>query len=228
MQIKVLDSGYVEYQGHFGTDQDIPRIARVSTGSENKGEAADKKLLNYLYRNSHSSPFEFCNITYKLKLPLFVRDQIVRHRTGKYNIHSFRYAEPEEEFYLPIEFRRQAVKNHQSSEGTFSDSENNDIFVILQTQAIQQYRDYKRLIDMGVAREMARMILGTNCYTYVFMQMDCSNLMKFFRLRLSDHAQQEVREYAAAMYEIFKSKFPWCAECYEKYSLEIKDNSKIE
>lgn len=235
-EINVLDHGKVIYYNHLGEDADIPRIARVSTGSLNKGETQDRKLLNYLYRNSHSSPFEFCSITYKLDLPLFVRDQIVRHRTGKYNIHSFRYSQPEEKFYVPKEWRRQAVKNHQDSiqEKNFNphiltfDSVGHAMEAnatnFVADFSKQSYELYQQLLDKGVARELARMVLGTNIYTSMYIQMDLNNLMKFFRLRLHSHAQYEVRIYAAAMFEIFAELFPWCAECYNKYTIEIIEN----
>lgn len=228
-EIKCLDLGSVSYYDHLGSDSDIPRIARVSTGSENKGDEQDKKLLGYLYRNMHSSPFEFCNITYKLKCPLFVRDQIVRHRTMKFNIHSFRYSEPDEEFYVPAKWRKQDIKNRQAStpDSNFDFVEFNDV-KLTQNDALEQhnqksYELYKSLIKSGVAREMARMVLGTNIYTAMYINVDLNNLMKFFRLRLHEHAQFEVREYAKAMFTIFEQLYPMCAEVYKKYKMEIKE-----
>jgi len=233
-KINILDEiGAVYYDGHYGCDSDIPRIARVSTGSLNKGEEQDKKLLSYLYRNNHSSPFEFCSITFKLDLPLFVRDQVVRHRCGKYNIHSFRYSQPEEKFYVPKEWRKQADKNHQdsiqqtgfnphiiTSDGTGHMWEADATNFIKDTSK-QSYELYEELLKAGIAREMARMVLGTNIYTSMYMQMDLNNLMKFFRLRIHPHAQYEVRVYAEAMFSIFEQLFPHCAECYKKYKMII-------
>jgi thymidylate synthase (FAD) len=232
-KINVLDDiGAVYYDGHYGCDADIPRIARVSTGSLNKGEEQDKKLLGYLYRNMHSSPFEFCSITYKLDLPLFVRDQVVRHRCGRYNIHSFRYSAPEEKFYVPKEWREQASKNHQDSikkEGWNPEVESiqyGELHSLLASGVLNlhcndSYRLYQELLKSGIAREMARMVLGTNIYTSMYMQMDLNNLMKFFRLRIHPHAQYEVRVYAEAMFNIFEQLFPQCAECYKKYKMVI-------
>ncbi len=184
---------------------------------------------DYSFICGNSSPFEFCNITYKLKLPLFVRDQIVRHRTMKFNIHSFRYSEPDEEFYIPEVWRKQDVKNRQGSiEDTNFDSVKVDGYFYTPTEALQRhnqlsYETYQGLIKSGVARELARMVLGTNIYTAMYINVDLNNLMKFFRLRLHEHAQYEVREYAKAMFEIFKQVYPWCAEIYSKYKMEIKE-----
>lgn len=232
-EISVLDKGFCKYISHHGDDAMIPRIARVSTGSENKGDEQDKKLLNYLYKNFHSSPFEFANITYLLKLPLFARDQIVRHRTAKVNIMSLRYQEAKDEFYIPSIWRRQDTKSRQSSiiDDTFEprleyageEYTNENVADGLNEFSNDSYAVYNSLVKSGVAKEMARVVLGTNLYTYMYIQFDLNNLIKFFRLRIHSHAQYEVRCYAEAMFEIFQELFPWCAECYDKYKMQIKE-----
>lgn len=240
-EIPILDKGFVKYIGHFGDDALIPRIARVSTGSENKGEAQDKKLLHYLYKNLHSSPLEFANITYLIKCPLFVRDQIVRHRMLKVNILSLRYQEATDEFYIPEEWRKQDTKNRQNSIG--GENWNPVIYPAEETVDIEartiynspdvtanevfegltknEYATYQKLVDAGIAKEMARMVLGTNLYTYMYIQGDLNNLTKFFRLRCHEHCQFETRKFAEGMYEIFKELYPWTAECYEKYKFGV-------
>lgn len=222
-KILCLDKGFVQYAGHYGNDFLIISTARVSTGSKNKGDEQDKKLLKYLYKNNHSSPFEFCNITFLLKCPLFVRDQFVRHRTGKFNIMSLRYQEVNGDFYIPDKWRAQDLKNRQNS--LFVDSFNNisheELNSILIKECESIYNVYKKMIELGVAKEMARMILPTNLYTMMYIQMDLNNLMKFFKLRCHKHAQYESRIYAWAMYDIFLLLFPWCENIFREYNSEL-------
>jgi thymidylate synthase (FAD) len=226
--ISVLDKGFVQYKGHYGNDALIPSIARVSTGSQNKGDEQDKKLLKYLYKNSHSSPFEFCNITYLFKCPLFVRDQIIRHRTASVNCLSQRYQEVTDDFYIPDDWRKQDTKNRQGSlkVDKFENLTHGDISNSLEKQCEQIYKGYKSLLKLGVAKEMARMMLPTNTYTLMYFQMDLNNLMKFFKLRCHPHAQYETRLYAWAMYDIFEILFPWCSEIFKEQNKELWGNSE--
>src|SRR5687768_8297385 len=85
--------GYVRYIDHLGADERVVEAARVSYGSPSKGPEQDKKLLNYLLRNRHTSPFEQCSITYNIKFPIFLMRQFVRHRTFRLNEWSGRYSE---------------------------------------------------------------------------------------------------------------------------------------
>jgi thymidylate synthase (FAD) len=222
-KIKCLDKGHVQCQGYYGTDSLIASTARVSTGSSNKGDEQDKKLLKYLYKNHHSSPFEFCNITFLLKCPLFVRDQFVRHRTGKFNIMSLRYQEVEDEFYIPEKWRAQDTKNRQNSLSvdSFNDTSHEELSLILNNQCQSVYTCYKKMIDLGIAKEMARMILPTNLYTMMYIQMDLNNLMKFFKLRCHPHAQYESRMYAWTMYDIFLILFPRCENIFQECNPEL-------
>jgi len=113
--IPCLDHGFVRLIDYLGTEQRIVEAARVSYKSPSKGDDADKKLIAYLYKNRHTSPFEQCNITYNIKLPLFVQGQLVRHRTQRLNQMSARYTEMPDEFYIPSEWRPQDTKNKQGS-----------------------------------------------------------------------------------------------------------------
>jgi thymidylate synthase (FAD) len=225
--IKVLDKGYVEYIDHYGSDQRIVEAARVSYSGHSKGEEKDKKLLFYLYKNKHSSPFEQCKITFKIKMPLFVAGQFVRHRMQNLNFQSYRYTKPQEEFYIPTEWRRQDTKNKQSSQKEtnfdplFFDTDTmRDKYAseILEAFCERSYRIYNQMIDNGIAREMARMILPQNLYTTCYSCWDLSNLLKFIYLRDESHAQYEIQEYARAMKAIVAENFPWTMEAYEKFS----------
>lgn len=217
---KVLDKGYVEYIDHYGSDQRIVESARVSYNGHSKGEEKDKKLLFYLYKNHHSSPLEQCKITFKIKMPLFIAAQFNRHRMQNLNYQSFRYTKPDNDFYIPSEWRKQDTKNKQSS---VSDSDfNNQIAEpfssLLESHCENSFHLYNRMIESGVSREMARMVLPQNLYTSCYSCWDLNNLLKFFRLRDDSHAQYEIQQYAKSMKKITAEKFPWTMEAYEKFA----------
>lgn len=220
--IPVLDYGYVRYVDHLGSDQRICEAARISYLSASKGDEKDKKLLFYLYKSSHSSPFEQCNITFNIKLPLFVQGQMVRHRMQRLNQVSARYTEMKDEFYNPFKWRIQDTKNKQ---GSLNTEELDDQWLSKKVEAFcdDSYQQYKSLLDAGVAREMARMVLPQNLYTEIYSNWDLNNLMKFFKLRMDSHAQWEIQQYANGMFEIFEKIYPWCAEAYKTYTWELKE-----
>src|SRR5689334_22691832 len=114
-KIVVLDHGFVRYIDHMGTDQRIVEAARISYKSPSKGEEADRKLIGYLWKNRHLSPFEMCKITFNIKMPIFVMRQFVRHRMQNLNEVSARYTELPAEFYIPKRWRKQDTKNKQGS-----------------------------------------------------------------------------------------------------------------
>jgi thymidylate synthase (FAD) len=228
-KIQVLDLGYVRLVDFYGNDQRIVEAARVSYDSSSKGEEQDKKLLQYLYKNFHTSPFEQVAITYEIKLPLFVQAQLKRNRTQRLNEQSYRYTEPEEHFYIPNEWRRQDTKNKQGScvEAGWDPIIANDklVSVALQEHCDKAYDLYIAMLDAGIAREMARMVLPQNLYTKIYTNWDLNNLTKFFTLRLDAHAQLEIQEYAKAMYTFAKQLFPWTIEAFDKYKLAHAEQS---
>lgn len=241
-EIPVLDKGYVRYVDHMGSDLRIVEAARVSYKSPSKGEVEDKKLLHYLYKNRHTSPFEQCEICFNIKLPLFVQGQFVRHRTQNLNQMSARYTEMPDEFYIPKNWRSQDKKNKQGSidssgwnpiideEEEVSPGGRNTYKISytatseLERICEESYRVYQNMINVGVAKEMARMHLPQNLYTEIYTKFDIHNLMHFFTLRLDPHAQWEIREYAQAMYNIFAELFPWCAEAHKKYKFVLQED----
>src|SRR5438093_1688934 len=113
--INVLDHGFVRYVDHLGSDMRVVESARLSYKSPSKGEEADKKLLFYLWKNRHTSPFEMIKVTLNIKLPIFVMRQYVRHRMQNLNEVSARYTELPNEFYVPTKWRKQDTKNKQGS-----------------------------------------------------------------------------------------------------------------
>lgn len=219
-KIDIFDKGHVIYIHSLGTDQTIVDSARVSYQSPSKGPEADKKLLGYLYKNKHMSPFEQVNVSFVIKMPIFCMRQFVRHRTFRLNEMSARYTEMWDDMYIPKTWRKQDTKNKQGSLET-TELDNKSISNAVTEFYSRSYTLYQDLLNQGVAKEMARFVLPVANYTEIQVNIDIRNLMHFFGLRLDAHAQYEMRVIAQAMYDIFKELYPWCAEAYEKYKFEV-------
>lgn len=225
-EIKVLDHGYVRYVDHMGSDERIVEAARVSFKSPLKGEEADRSLLEYLYKNKHTSPFEMVKLTLNVKLPIFIMRQYVRHRMQNLNEVSARYSQLPPEFYIPSVWRKQDVKNKQSSVES-KELNHEDHTNGLSSFCNAAYGEYERMLSYGVAREMARMILPINIYTEVYSTWDLKNLLHFIGLRDDAHAQAEIQEYGRAIKEICTDLFPWSMAAYEKYKWGIIRNDIV-
>lgn len=213
---KVLDHGFVRYIDHMGTDERIVEAARISYKSPSKGPEQDKKLLHYLYKHKHTSPFEMCKITLNIKMPIFVMRQYVRHRMQNLNEVSARYTELPNEFYLPEKWRVQDVKNKQGSVSS-KELDHEQLRVSCAATCQIAYNTYEDMLKAGVAREMARMVLPINIYTEIYACWDLKNLLHFIKLRDDSHAQYEIQEYGKAIKEICRELFPWTIEAYETF-----------
>lgn len=213
--------GFVELIDVFGSDARIVAAARLSYDGENKGEEQDKKLLFYLYKNRHTSPFEQVSATFRIKMPVFVMRQFVRHRTFRLNEFSARYTELPDEYFLPKVWRAQATDNKQGSVGEVSHGEE------LTRAAEEVYKiattNYEFLLKRGVAKELARVIIPVAVYTKIVVNIDMHNLIHFFKLRLHPHAQQEIRDVAQAMFDLVMPKFPWVKQAYQKFNWKLDE-----
>lgn len=219
-RVPVLDKGWIELQDMMGDDRAIVNAARVSFLGESKGDERDKKLLFYLLRHRHTSPFEQVEFKFRVRAPLVTWWQWVRHRTWSMNAQSGRYTPFEEgDFYVPDTWRLQAADNKQASEGELSGPKADELTEKLEAHFRQGFALYKEALEAGVAREMARLFLpGFAVYYTWVVKVDAHNLMHFLRLRMAPDAQYEIRAYAWAIYEhFFKAALPWTAEAFERY-----------
>lgn len=226
--MKVLDHGFVELvdsmpaavsapDADWGPgDQRIVDAARISTQSTGDRER-DKKLLRYLYNNRHTSPFEKVRFEFHVKLPIFVARQWIRHRTGSFNEQSARYSQLDREFYVPELTRMQAQSssNKQASGITLSFDLADRARMEIGEASEAAYTVYENLLGLGLARELARMVLPVNFYTQWFWTVDLHNLMHFLRLRLHSHAQYEIRVYAEAIVELVRPIAPCALGAFE-------------
>lgn len=225
MKIDCLPPGYIELQDVMGNDLAIVNAARVSYLGHSKGEEADKKLLFYLMKNRHTSPFEMCEMKFVVYCPLFVARQWMRHRTWSYNEVSRRYTDESIEFYFPNEWRGQSTNNKQASNDEKIEYlnykySNGDVWwqppVNSQVEFLvhEAMKLYNVMIDTGIAREQARMVLPQNMMTTFVAKADLHNILHFCQLRSHEHAQYEIRVYSDAILEMIKEKFPWTYEAY--------------
>lgn len=167
----------------------------------------------------NTSPFEQVNISFQIRMPIFIMRQFVRHRTFRLNEVSARYTELDLGFYTPEKWRTQDTKNKQSStDFKFKDEDFRQAHFTdwLETSYKESFKTYKRLLDNGVAREMARMVLPVGALTEIRVNIDLSNLIKYFMLRDDSHAQYEIQEISRAMKTITTECYPWVMEMYEE------------
>ncbi len=225
-----LDHGCVELIDKLGDDYRILQSARVSTGGvAAKGDKEDRGLIRYLYKNSHSTPFEQVVFTFYCKIPNFVATHLLRHRTFSFNMISQRYSRVNEEYYIPKEWRVQGITNHQGSGEILEDPDNN-INGIYNLSINDNIDVYNQMLGLGVAKEMARMILPSSMYTELYFTVDLRNLLHFLELRLHDHAQYETREFAKGISRILheQTDLVWTMEIFDEMtSLNYKLQEKL-
>lgn len=226
-RVAVLDKGWIELQDIMGDDLAIVNAARVSFLGESKGNKQDKKLLFYLLKHHHTSPFEQVEFKFRVRAPLIVWWQWVRHRTWNFNAQSGRYTPfQDQDFYVPgfDEWRLQSAYNKQGSDGSKNDEQGELLSYNLANHYNRSFQFYKKAIESGVAKEQARLFLpGFSVYYTWVCKVDAHNLMHFLKLRMAPDAQYEIRVYAQAIYNhFFKTILPWTAEAFEKFILNFE------
>ena len=211
--IHLLDKGFIRLVDFMGSDNRVVSSARVSFGGTSKGEERDKGLIKYLLEHRHHTPFEHCYFQFHVCCPIYVARQWMRHRWGSFNEISARYTQVKDEFYVPQEFRGQDIKNRQGS--VAADLDNEKLHKIYEDAINASLDAYNKLIEAGVAREMARGVLPVCQYTQFYWSVNARSLLNFLQLRQDGHAQYEIRVYADAIAQIFKEKLPWSWEAFE-------------
>ena len=239
--MKIHKHGFVKLLEVMGNDEEVENAARISYGEGTRKVSQTRNLIRYLMRHKHTSPFEMCEVKFHLKLPIFVMRQIVRHRTANINEYSGRYSIMSDEFYLHAEkdVHEQSKQNNQGR-GTELDEDNKQLVLgrmyDVNEHAKGCYRQISQPNDLdgfyegfkGIARELARTVLPVSNYTECIWKIDLNNFFHFAKLRMDAHAQKEIQDYASAMYELVKPKFPICCEAFEDYVLNSKTFSAKE
>ena len=230
-QIPVLDHGFLALVDYMGSDSSIVQAARVSYGSGTKSVHDDAGLIRYLLRHDHTTPFEMVELKFIARMPIFVARQWVRHRTASINEYSARYSIVKDDYYLPsIEMMQgQSTSNKQGrEEGNLSKGMREDFIGKIKEKSDDAYKLYMEMINAGVARELARMVLPVNFYTEWYWKSNLHNTFHFLALRLDPHAQWETRQYAVAVENIVKSVAPRAYSAFDDFMLSSVKLSKKE
>jgi len=230
--------GKVEYVSHMGSDVSVVNSARVSFGKEVfEVSDKDKKLINYLIKHRHTSTLEHCTVTFRVKVPLYIRSQHHRHRTWSYNEISRRYTDFNLEFYEPEAFRTQHKSNRQASNAeelidpevgdyTYNDGfifkcvpcEDEDMHCLVEAYHKMSLNIFNMMIDKGVCREQARGVLPQNLYTEYYATASLLNILKFISLRIHEGAQWEIQQLAKGMLDIVSDLYPITVEAFKNHN----------
>jgi thymidylate synthase (FAD) len=226
--IAVLDHGYVSAVEHWGSDERIIEAARMSTnkgflgwGPHEDGKPGDEKLLRYLYENKHATPFEMAGLVIEVQAPIFVFREWHRHRTQSYNEMSARYTPLPDINYVPSVERLLLNSTTNKQAGVVKGSEQ-----LTEIGAENHISDLKRIyahleqayqlaLSNGVPKELARIVLPVGRYSRMRAQANLRNWLAFLTLRMAPGAQWEIRQYANAVGELIKEKFPRTWELFE-------------
>lgn len=224
--IKLLDHGYAFIVETWGSDEQIIEAARMSTSKGFQGwgddeKPGDEKLLKYLYSNKHMTPFEMAGLIVEIKAPIFVFREWHRHRTQSYNELSSRYTPLPDENYIPTVERLMMASGKNKQAAGVKDAEQ------LTESRAETYREalkkmyadqqflYTMALNMGVSKELARIHLPVGRYSRMRASANLRNWLAFLTLRMDEHAQWEIRQYANAVGTFISNQFPRTWELFK-------------
>jgi thymidylate synthase (FAD) len=215
----------------MGDDAAVVQAARVSYGEGTKRVSDDRTLIRYLMRHRHTTPFEMAELKFLVRVPMDCWRQWIRHRTASVNEYSTRYsvAIDSTQTTAADEWRTQAEQNRQGSGLPLPDEVGNQLTEDEHHFQVAARQVYQKRLEAGVAREQARKDLPLSTYTEAYWKIDLHNLLHFLALRMDDHAQWEIRQYARAIGEgIVRPLFPLVWEAFVDYRLEGMFLSRLE
>ena len=232
----VLDHGFSRIIDYMGDDFAIKQAAQTSYRDGANKLSSGLGVLSYLMRHAHTSPFEMCELKIHQQMPLFVARQMVRHRTANLNEFSGRYSIMPDLFYVPdvSRIQKQSTDNKQGSGKTFDPEDAMLIQQRIQTLSERAFKEYQTFVvtpengGLGLAKELARIILPQNIYTQWYWKMDLHNLFHMLMLRMDSHSQWEIRQYAEAIWVHVKQWVPVSAKAFEIYRLQSETFSHRE
>ena len=209
--IRVLDHGFVRLDDAMADDLSVVNGARVSFARHKEEmDASDEGLIRFLMRDRHGTPFEHNSFRFHIRCPIFVAREWMRHRVGSFNEFSLRYAQATDDFYVP---EPEDVRSQVGKPGAYT-------FEPVDPELAEQTREelravyhaafetYERLVEQGVARELARCVLPVGAYTEFYWTINARSLMNFVSLRAAETAQREIRRYAEAVERFFAEQMP--------------------
>jgi thymidylate synthase (FAD) len=209
--IEVLDHGFVRLDGALADDLSVVNGARVSFARrKTELDESDEGLIGFLMRERHGTPFEHNAFRFHVRCPIFVAREWMRHRTNSFNEFSLRYAKATDDFYVP---EPEDVRTQVGKPGAYSSEPVDEELAQRTREELQEvydhaYATYERLVEAGVARELARSVLPVGAYTQFYWTVNARSLMNFLSLRNAPAAQLEIRRYAEAVEAFFAARMP--------------------
>ena len=215
--IPVLDHGFVRLDEAMADDLAVVNGARVSFARhKTELDDSDAGLVRFLMRERHASPFEHAVFRFHVRCPIFIAREWFRHRWSSFNEFSMRYAKATEDFYVP---EPEDVRTQVGKPGSYSFEPVSDEVADTTREELRQvyetaYGAYERLVELGVARELARAVLPVGAYTEFYWTVNARSLMNFLSLRNAEAAQREIRRYAEACERFFADRMPVTHEAF--------------
>jgi thymidylate synthase (FAD) len=209
--IPVLDHGFVRLDDAMADDLSVVNGARVSFARRKEElDESDEGLIRFLMRDRHGTPFEHNSFRFHIRCPIFVAREWMRHRVSSFNEFSLRYAKATDDFYVP---EAEDVRSQVGKPGAYSFEPVSDEVAEVARERLQAvyetaYRTYQELVELGVARELARCALPVGAYTEFYWTVNARSLMNFLSLRNAESAQREIRRYAQACERFLEEKMP--------------------
>ncbi|MHB1242090.1 MAG: FAD-dependent thymidylate synthase [Gaiellaceae bacterium] len=209
--IPVLDHGFVRLDAAMADDLSVVNAARVSFARRREEvDDADAGLIRFLMRDRHGTPFEHNAFRFHVRCPIFVAREWFRHRIGSFNEFSMRYAKATDDFYVP---EADDVRSQVGKPGAYSFEPVDPELAERTREELQAvydaaYATYTRLVEQGVARELARSVLPVGAYTEFYWTVNARALMNFVSLRAAETAQREIRRYAEACESFLAEQMP--------------------
>jgi thymidylate synthase (FAD) len=214
-----MEFGFVRLDSHMADDLSVVNSARVSFAkSSQELDEAGRGLINFLMREHHGTPFEHNAFRFHVKCPLFVAREWFRHRIGSFNEFSARYSEVPFEFFIPEvdDVRTQVGKPGSYRFESVEEQTARQARNIINSVNEYSYKAYQSLLDLGVAKELARTTLPVGMYTQFYWTVNARALMNFLSLRNHESAQRDIRYYAEKVEELFKEVMPVTYDCWIK------------
>ena len=230
-RLPVLNDGFVRVVDYMGSDASIVQAARVSYGTGTKKFSEDRGLIRYLMRHAHTTPFEMCELKLHVRVPMDAWRQWIRHRTASVNEYSTRYsvAIDAAQATSPGAWRRQSAQKRQGSEAFLPLDVGERLSAQERTLQEDSREAYEERLKIGVAREQARKDLPLSTYTEAYWKVDLHNLFHFLRLRMDEHAQDEIRQYASIIgHSIVAQWCPLAWQAFVDYQLNVLQLSTVE
>ena len=209
--IEVLDHGFVRLDESMASDLSVVNAARVSFARRKEEmDDSDQGLIRFLLRERHGTPFEHNAFRFHVRAPIFIAREWFRHRVGSFNEFSMRYAKATDDFYVPEaeDVRTQVGKpgayTFEPVDAELAEATREELRAVYDAA----YAAYERLVEQGVARELARAVMPVGSYTEFYWTVNARSLMNFVSLRAAEAAQREIRRYADACEQFLAEEMP--------------------